>query len=61
MSFTKEQIEQNKNILNQILTLMESENITVNQAEKICELLPHEFEKNRKLSGSTQKFSVCKN
>ena len=40
---------------------MESENITVNQAEKILQMLPYELEKNRKLLGATQKFSVYKN
>lgn len=61
MSFTEKQIEQNKKILNKILDLMESENITVNQAEKILQMLPYELEKNRKLLGATQKFSVYKN
>lgn len=61
MNFTKGQIEQNKKILNKILDLIEKEDVTLNQAEKICELLPCEFEKNRKLLGSTQKFSICKN
>ena len=61
MNFTKEQIEHNKKILNQILEMMESENITINQAEKISQMLLYEFEKNRKLLGNTQKFSICKN
>lgn len=61
MSFTEKQIEQNKKILNKILALMENENITVNQAEKILQMLPYEFEKNRKLLCATQKFSVYKN
>lgn len=60
MGFSNEQIKKNKDILNKMLVLMENEGITVNQAETISKMLSYEFEKNRKLLGDTQKFSVFK-